>query len=65
MKTRYQLTFEMFDTVEAAKRFCDVENRKTTAYMRKNHPAHVAPWTGNNLDGTVDRKFLAWYHRAY
>ena len=58
MAKRYNKTFKFFDTETQAKEFCDRENRNSSDYIRKKHPAHYAPRSGQ--DGT-EHKFIVWY----
>lgn len=56
MKTR--LTFEFFDTEDAARDFCDRENR---AHPRRKNHAHYTPWSSNDQQ---EHKYIAWYYIA-
>lgn len=55
---RYRHTFDFFDTEEQARKFCEAFNKRNTAYIRKKHPAHYAPWTSQ--DGKA-HKYVAFY----
>ena len=57
MKTR--LTFQFFDTEEAARNFCDRENR---AHPRRKTRAHYTPWSSSDQRDTA--QFIAWYYIA-
>lgn len=56
---KYQLTYNILDTEEEARMFCDNENKCATRHIRTKHPAHYANWDSN--DG-AEHKFIAWYH---
>ena len=57
MKTR--LTFQFFDAEEAARDFCDRENR---AHPRRKTRAHYTPWSSSDPRDTA--QFIAWYYIA-
>ena len=57
MKTR--LTFQFFDTEEAARDFCDRENR---THPRRKNRAHYTPWSSSDPRDTA--QFVAWYYIA-
>lgn len=57
MKLRY--TFRFFDTEEAARDFCDRENR---AHPRRKNRAHYTPWSSSDPRDTA--QFIAWYYIA-
>ena len=62
---RYQLRYQLIEGSEtAAKAFCRRENLSATRYIRKNKPAHYAPYeirdnygTGKHWNG-----FICWYY---
>ena len=56
MKLRY--TFQLFDTEDAARDFCDRENR---AHPRRKNRAHYTPWSSSDQQ---EHKYIAWYYIA-
>ena len=57
MKTR--LSFQFFDTEEAARDYCDRENR---AHPRRKNRARYTPWSSSDPRDTA--QFIAWYYVA-
>jgi len=57
MKLRY--AYKFFDTEEAARDFCDRENR---AHPRRKNQAHYTPWSSSDPRDTA--QFVAWYYVA-
>ena len=56
MKTR--LTYKFFDIEDAARDFCDRENR---AHPRRKNRAHYTPWSSSDQQ---EHKYIAWYYIA-
>lgn len=56
MRTR--LTYKLFDTEDAARDFCDRENR---THPRRKNRAHYTPWSSSDQQ---EHKFIAWYYIA-
>ena len=56
---KYRLTFTFKKTEEEAKEWCDLMNKESTYYIRKNKPAHYTPW-GDENENTYH--YICWYY---
>jgi len=56
-RSKFQLTFNFFDTIEQAKTFAENYMKKATRWQKKKYPASFHLYTFN--DGT--QKYICWY----